>query len=148
MTMPEKKEHADLRKIIKKWVKSNLDSYCLTIIDDDPRNPLGSSVPAIRGSIPDLFGHSYKHGIQVIGEAKTSNDIINKHTEKQLRAYLEHLNVYNKKGYLIVAVPLSDKDEMTNLVRKIVREVNINILVNIFVIDDISKNITIAWNVR
>ena len=74
--MPEKKEHADLRKIIKKWVKSNLDSYCLTIIDDDPRNPLGSSVPAIRGSIPDLFGHSYKHGIQVIGEAKTSNDII------------------------------------------------------------------------
>ena len=148
MTMPEKKEHADLRKIIKKWVKSNLDSYCLTIIDDDPRNPLGSSVPEIRGSIPDLYGHSFKHGIQVIGEAKTSNDIINKHTEKQLRAYLEHLNVYNKKGYLIVAVPLSDKEEMINLVRKIVREVNINILVNIFVIDDIFKNITIAWDVR
>ena len=148
MTMPEKKEHADLRKIIKKWVKSNLDSYCLTIIDDDPRNPLGSSIPAIRGSIPDLYGHSFKHGIQVIGEAKTSNDIINKHTEKQLRAYLEHLNVYNKKGYLIVAVPLSDKEEMINLVRKIVREVNINILVNIFVIDDIFKNITIAWDVR
>ena len=147
MTMPEKKEHADLRKIIKKWVKSNLDSYCLTIIDDDPRNPLGSSVPAIRGSIPDLFGHSFKHGIQVIGEAKTSNDIINKHTEKQLRAYLEHLNVYNKKGYLIVAVALRDRDEMINLVRKIVREVNINILVNIFVIDDIFKDITIAWDV-
>ena len=147
MTMPEKKEHADLRKIIKKWVKSNLDSYCLTIIDDDPRNPLGSSVPEIRGSIPDLYGHSYKHGIQVIGEAKTSNDIINKHTEKQLRAYLEHLNVYNKKGYLIVAVALRDRDEMTNLVRKIVREVNINILVNIFVIDDIFEDITIAWDV-
>ena len=147
MTMPEKKEHADLRKIIKKWVKSNLDSYCLTIIDDDPRNPLGSSVPGIRGSIPDLYGRSFKHGIQVIGEAKTSNDIINNHTKKQLRAYLKHLNVYNKKGYLIVAVALRDRDEMTNLVRKIVREVNINILVNIFVIDDIFKDITIAWDV-
>ena len=55
--------------------------------------------------------------------------------------------MYNKKGYLIVAVPLSDKDEMTNLVRKIVREVNINILVNIFVIDDIFEDITIAWDV-
>ena len=119
----------------------------MTIIDDDPRNPLGSSVPGIRGSIPDLYGRSFKHGIQVIGEAKTSNDIINNHTKKQLRAYLKHLNVYNKKGYLIVAVALRDRDEMTNLVRKIVREVNINILVNIFVIDDIFKDITIAWDV-
>ena len=145
--MAEKKEHADLRKIIKKWITSNLASYCLTIVDDDPRNPLGSSVPEIRGSIPDLYGHSYINGIQVIGEAKTSNDIINNHTEKQLRAYLKHLNVYNNKGYLIIAVALRDRDEMTNLVRKIVREVNENILVNIFVIDDIYKDITIAWDV-
>ena len=145
--MPEKKEHADLRKIIKKWITSNLGSYSLTIFYDDPRNPLGSSVPEIRGSIPDLYANSYKHGIQVIGEAKTSNDIINNHTEKQLRAYLKHLNVYNKKGYLIVAVAFRDRDEMINLVRKIVREVNKNILVNIFVIDDIFKDITVAWDV-
>ena len=145
--MAEKKEHADLRKIIKNWVKSNFDGYNLTIIDDDSGNPLGYGVPNIRGKKPDLYGHSYKHGIQVIGEAKTSNDIINNHTKKQLRAYLKHLNVYNKKGYLIVAVALRDRDEMTNLVRKIVREVNINILVNIFVIDDIFEDITIAWDV-
>ena len=90
--MPEKKEHADLRKIIKKWVKSNLDSYCLTIIDDDPRNPLGSSVPGIRGSIPDLYGRSFKHGIQVIGEAKTSNDIINKEVINSERINISLLN--------------------------------------------------------
>ena len=147
MTMAEKKEHADLRKIIKNWVKSNFDGYNLTIIDDDSDNPLGYSVPNIRGKKPDLYGHSFKHGIEIVGEAKTSSDTINKHTEKQLRAYLKHLNVYNKKGYLIVAVALRDRDEMINLVRKIVREVNINILVNIFVIDDIFKDITIAWDV-
>ena len=146
--MAEKKEHANLRKIIKEYVETNLSRYSLTIIEDASSNSLGESVPPIRGYIPDLYGYSFDHGIQVIGEAKTSNDINNKHTEKQLRAFLEHLNIYNKKGYLIVGVTLEDKEEMINFLRKIVREVNINILVNIGVIDDIFKEITIAWDVR
>ena len=148
MTMAEKKEHADLRKIIKNWVKSNFGGYNLTIIDDDSGNPLGYSVPNIRGKKPDLYGHSFKHGIEIVGEAKTSNDINNKHTEKQLKAYIEHLNVYKNKGYLIVAVSLQDREEMINFIRKIVREININIIVNILVIDDIFKDITVAWDVR
>jgi hypothetical protein len=148
MKMAEKKEHAELRKIIKNWVKLNFGDYNLTIIDDDPGNPLGFSVPTLQGSTPDLYGHSLKHGIEIVGEAKTSNDINNKHTEKQLKAYIEHLNVYKNKGYLIVAVSLQDREEMINFIRKIVREININILLNILVIDDIFKDITVAWDVR
>ena len=145
--MSEKKEHADLRKIIKEWVDLNMNNFDLTIIEDDPGNTLGSGVPKIGGCIPDLYARSMKHGIEIVGEAKTSNDIFNNHTKFQIKSYIEHLRIYKSKGYLIVAVALRDRDEMTNLVRKIVREVNINILVNIFVIDDIFKDITIAWDV-
>ena len=146
--MAEKKEHADLRKIIKNWVKSNFDGYNLTIIDDDSDNPLGCSIPSIRGRKPDLYGHSFKHGIEIVGEAKTSSDTIKKHSEDQFKAYIDHLNIYKNNGYLIVAIPLGDREEMINFLRKIVREININILVNIFVIDDIFKEITKVWNVR
>ena len=65
-----------------------------------------------------------------------------------MKAYIEHLNVYKNKGYLIVAVSLQDREEMINFIRKIVREININIIVNILVIDDIFKDITVAWDVR
>ena len=41
-----------------------------------------------------------------------------------------------------------DREEMINFIRKIVREINININVNILVIDDIFKDITVAWDVR
>ena len=145
--MAEKKEHADLRRIIKNWVKSNFDGYNLSIIDDDSGNPIGHNVPLIGGKIPDLYGHSYKHGIKVIGEAKTSNDIIKTRTENQLKAYLKFLSAYKNKGYLIFAVSLRDKEEMINFIRNIVREINNNILVNIFVIDDIFKIKSVAWNV-
>ena len=71
----------------------------ISIIDDDSGNPIGHNVPLIGGKIPDLYGHSYKHGIKVIGEAKTSNDIIKTRTENQLKAYLKFLSAYKNKGY-------------------------------------------------
>jgi len=145
--MAEKKEHADLRKVIKHWVDVNMNNYHLTIIEDDSENKLGFSVPRIEGCIPDLYARSLKDGIEIVGEAKTSNDIYNNHTEIQLKAYIEHLKIYNRNGYLIVAVAFDDKVVMINYIRKIVRNLNIKILINIFVIDDIFENITIAWDV-
>ena len=53
--MAEKKEHGDLRKIIKEWVDLNMNNFDLTIIEDDPGNSLGSGVPKIGGCIPDCF---------------------------------------------------------------------------------------------
>jgi hypothetical protein len=146
--MPEKKEHADLRKIITNWVKSNFDVYNLKLIEDSPRNPLGYGVPPIGGRFPDLYGRSSEFGIEVIGEAKTSGDIIKEHTEIQFCKYLNHLSVFNENGYLIVAVPLQDKEEMANFIRKILRERDLDILTNIFIIDDIFKIKSVVRNVR
>jgi len=140
--MAEKKEHADLRKIIKEWVDLNMNNFDLTIIEDDPGNSLGSCVPRIGGCIPDLYAHSMKHGIEIVGEAKTSNDIFNNHTELQIKSYIEHLRIYKSKGYLIVAVAFHDKEEMINFIRNIVRSLNKNLCLNIFVIDNIFKKIT------
>jgi len=144
--MAEKKEHADLRKIIKNWVDLNMGKYNLTIMEDDPGNSLGFGVPLIQGCIPDLYARSLKEGIEVLGEAKTSNDIFNDHTIKQLKAYFDHLKIYNRNGYLIIAVSLTDREEMVNFIRNIIREFKINILFNIFVIYDI-KSKTVAWDV-
>jgi hypothetical protein len=146
--MSEKKEHADLRKIIKEWVDLNMNNFDLTIIEDDPGNTLGTGVPKIGGCIPDLYARSMKHGIEIVGEAKTSNDIFNNHTKFQIKSYIEHLRIHKSKGYLIVAVAFHDKEEMINFIRNIVRAINLNLCFNIFVIDNIFKNITKVWDVR
>ena len=146
--MAEKKEHGDLRKIIKEWVDLNMNNFDLTIIEDDPGNSLGSGVPKIGGCIPDLYARSMKHGIEIIGEAKTSNDIFTNHTEFQIKSYIEHLRIYKSKGYLIVAVAPHDMEEMRNFLRNIVRKINLNLCFNIFVIDNIFKEITKVYDVR
>ena len=75
--------------------------------------------------------------IEVIGEAKTKNDINNEHTKSQLKDYIDYLKIFKNNGYLIFAVPYDNRAEMINLIRNFVREMDNELLINIFVIEDI-----------
>ena len=57
----------------------------------------------INGFIPDLK-YVHKKDIIAIGDAKNRNDIRNKHTAKQLRAYLFAADAYNER-HMFFRVP-------------------------------------------
>lgn len=61
--------------------------------------------PILGSSCPDLYAREIPNSHLVIGEAKTSRDLDNPHTEKQLGEYFHHLATQDS-GELIVAVPL------------------------------------------
>jgi len=139
--MAEKKEHAELRKVIKNWVESEFSNYNLTIFEDDPGNPIGYGVRKIQNQIPDLHAYSISNGIAIIGEAKTKNDIDNEKTKSQLKNYIKYLKDFKNRGYLIYAVDLDSRASIYNLIKNFVKEIHENeLLIKIFVIDNIFKH--------
>ena len=145
--MAEKQEHGKLRKIIKNWVETKFSNDNLMIFEDDPENPLGYGVQKLSNRYPDLHAYSIKDEIEVIGEAKTKNDINNEHTKSQLKDYIDYLKIFKNNGYLIFAVPYDNRAEMINLIRNFVREMDNELLINIFVIEDIFELATAVWDV-
>ena len=60
----------------------------------------------------------------IIGEAKTSSDLDNDHTKKQLQAYFKHLKKFkarkkNKLGVLVLATPLASEKDAWQILKKI-----------------------------
>lgn len=61
--------------------------------------------PMIGGFTPDLFASDIPESFRIIGEAKTSSDIDSARTHSQIRAFLQHLSLY-ENGMFYLAVPL------------------------------------------
>jgi hypothetical protein len=61
--------------------------------------------PMIGGFTPDLFASDVPESFRIIGEAKTSSDLDSMRTHFQIRAFLEHLSLY-ENGMFYLAVPL------------------------------------------
>lgn len=64
----------------------------------------GNLPPMIGGYKPDLFAHDVPTTFQVIGEAKTANDFRDDRTLRQIKAFLDHLALYQNTSFYL-AVP-------------------------------------------
>ena len=65
----------------------------------------GCPFTILRSVCPDLYARENVAPHVVIGEAKTSRDLDNLHTDKQLYEYFVHLST-EPSGELLLAVPL------------------------------------------
>ena len=74
---------------------------------------------------PDVYFASPFSSMCIIGEAKTSSDLDNDHTKKQLQAYVKHLKKFtarskkNNLGVLILAAPLASQKDALQILEKI-----------------------------
>jgi hypothetical protein len=67
--------------------------------------PIGSPVPpTIEGFMPDVWAKNFRKGLTIVGEAKTNNDIENRHSANQLSAFLRFCD-RNRPSQLVIAVP-------------------------------------------
>lgn len=69
----------------------------------DHHSFVGNLPPMIGGFKPDLFAQDLPCTFRVVGEAKTADDFQNERTVRQIRAFLDHLSLYeNTSFYLVV----------------------------------------------
>lgn len=77
----------------------------MPIVYCDIQNGFSSELPPIIGSNrPDVFAKDIARSLSIIGEAKTSNDIDNRHTLTQLASFFDYLR-HESQGELWMGVP-------------------------------------------
>lgn len=115
--MSQSESHGKLVSEITRWISEQTTYASEMVIYVDHINAAANSRPPVVGSsVPDLFGSSVTIGKALIGEAKTKNDIENKHCRRQLCDYLVFLNEWNH-GHLVIAVPWQCTNQMRSLIR-------------------------------
>jgi hypothetical protein len=56
--------------------------------------------PEMCGFIPDFYAYTNSSCFALVGEAKTMHDILNKHTDAQVRAYIDYIQPFQMRAVL------------------------------------------------
>lgn len=115
--MSESAQHQKLVKLIIEETLNTvgIDHECFIQTD----LPDQYSLPALtqEGYRPDVF---FRGGeLMIIGEAKTSPDVLSAHSLRQYESYIRKCSLFVGEAELIVAVPMMDKPSIYNALQKI-----------------------------
>ena len=97
-------EHQSLIEHIGQWCTKRLPADRHIVLTDSYERTRHGPPPKIGGHRPDLVWVRADGSFEVIGEAKTRNDIENDHTRRQLCGFLLALDAQGY-GNLVLAVP-------------------------------------------
>lgn len=103
--MPESTLHRELVNRLAAAVRLRRSGSWFLFVDSNDGNVSEGCPPILRSVCPDLYARENVGSHVVIGEAKTSRDLDNVHTEKQLYEYFLHLSD-EPSGELLLSVPM------------------------------------------
>lgn len=78
----------------------------------------------INGYRPDIFVHT--PSIVIIAEAKTDNDILNRHTDDQIESYIHQLLLYDQDRHLIMSSSMAAYPTIRNYIRRLRKRYNLS----------------------
>lgn len=111
--MAESFQHKNLvRKIV-----SYLDTIiniCPDLIEADLDDYNTRTTRVVGGYYPDVFYRDTEKII--IGEAKTENDLLTPHTEKQISSYISEVLLFPGHKHIIISVPFIVADTLYNYI--------------------------------
>lgn len=114
---------------------------CAFIEADLPESP-NRPIPVINGYRPDVYLSSPQY--IVIGEAKTLNDVRNRHTQEQIVSYVSELKTHNKNRHLVVCTSLLATAELKNMIRRLSQKYDFS-GIRVHCINDLGVNISV-WD--
>ena len=129
----ESPQHTELVSCLYKWVITYEPLLLNFVATDTIGGPLRNLPPYIGGHRPDLFAENINQDKVVVGEAKTSGDVVNDHTESQLVGFLNYLK-YKKNSVLLLSLELHDCQSGQSMIRKLMRQVEATSEINFCVI--------------
>ena len=138
--MAESKIHMDYVKRIVQYITEHFslsnDDYIGIDLPESPLKPI-----QIIGDVrPDVY---YKNkSIIIIGEAKTENDINNRHTEKQINLYFDELSLAKGERNLIFCTSFYSYSSLKNMILRLKRRRCID-HIKVHIMDENFKSITI-----
>lgn len=119
--MSESETHHQLVRKIIDYVEKIVGDNLKCFIQADNYTGYMTPPKMDNGFRPDVY-FEYNDNL-IIGEAKTTNDVVREHSLNQYRSYLVTCNNYHGEALFILAVPLLDYAEANNIINKITKEV-------------------------
>ena len=119
--MSESSNHRKLVELIIEYVGKKVGHDFIWFIETDlsDEHPLPQMTD--EGFRPDVV-FEYD-GTLIIGEAKTSDDILREHSLRQYASYLKKCSLYSGNAEFVIAVPWMDQATANNVLRKMRRDI-------------------------
>lgn len=115
--MSESANHKRLVELVIKYVEDKVGCDYVCFIETDISDEHSLPQMTEEGFRPDVF-FEY-NGIMIIGEAKTSDDIMRKHSLCQYISYLRKCSLYTGNAEFVIAVPWFDQASANNILKKL-----------------------------
>lgn len=138
--MAESSQHRDLVRHIVPYLDT-ISGICPDFIEADLSDYNTRTTRVVGGYYPDVF---YRDNEKiVIGEAKTENDLLTPHTEKQISSYISEVLLFPGQKHIIISVPFIIANTLFNFInRKYDDDSNKGIFFHL--LNDLNKN-EILW---
>lgn len=138
--MAESSQHRDLVRRIVSYLDT-ISGICPDFIEADLFDYNTRTTRVVGGYYPDVF---YRDNEKiVIGEAKTENDLLTPHTEKQISSYISEVLLFSGQKHIIISVPFTTANTLFNFIsRKYDDDSNRGIFFHL--LNDLNKN-EILW---
>ena len=134
--MPESLSHKQLVRNLRLWIEKNYQHREVVFLWIDNCPEEGFIQPKRIGSyIPDVFARCMTDGLEIIGEAKTGNDIQSRHSEEQFIGYLRHCKLNG--SLFVLSIPYLYRAFSKTLI-KFLRTENSAQAANFIIIDNLS----------
>ncbi len=133
-------QHANLICRMEGWLREKFSHHtCFSILTDSSISPeMDNRPPKIKGRTPDLYATDVPETFCVVGEAKTSKDLITKRSQQQMSIFIDYLFVRPTDDFFVLAVPYDATDRAVITLRNKCRRVeNRNGSVSIFVLNEV-----------
>lgn len=111
-------DHQELVTFMASWCVNQYPTESLVFLVDDVGTIGGTAPPKIRGFMPDVTCMTVSGFFEVIGEAKTRDDLATRHTRSQLKSFLETLRD-QEGGRLLICVPWGSEGTAASILRHI-----------------------------
>ena len=118
--MSQSDAHRELVLQVEKALSLKFPHLRITI--DVQQQPGDLVPPKILGYRPDVYAIDSNHSLTVIAEAKTSEDLENQHTHKQVASFITYLERM-KNGCFILSVTGYGADRAKTLLRFMCQEI-------------------------
>ena len=93
--MSQSEAHKTLVEMVAEAVEKR---YPGIVINVDLQQSPGDELPLLIGGFrPDLYAKNNQKGLIIIAEAKTDNDIDNRHTYEQITSFIKYLERHKKE---------------------------------------------------
>ncbi len=120
--MPESQCHVDLVALLVKWIATeHLDGNVGGVLWDSGGTTRSEVPPLVGGYRPDAYATASLDNRCIVGEAKSPWDLENRHTTKQLLAFLTYCQQI-KNAVLVLAVPWHCAPLASNMIENLKRQ--------------------------